>query len=86
MLACLYNREAFSSPGKGSWDRIVHVANSLLAELYADRQLADAFKRPVILVFPGIGDLLLKRAFAFSLYTTRIGPTTSLLGGRSTLV
>lgn len=37
-----------------------------MAELCADRQLADAFKRPIIFVCHGFGGLLVKRALAFS--------------------
>ncbi|MCJ1391776.1 hypothetical protein MMC18_004641 [Xylographa bjoerkii] len=61
-----YNAEAFSSPGDGSADRILPFANSLVAELCADRQLADASKRPIVFVCHGFGGLLVKRALAFS--------------------
>ena len=61
-----YDAEAFLSPGDGSADRILPFANSLVAELCADRQLADAFKRPIIFVCHGFGGLLVKRALAFS--------------------
>jgi hypothetical protein len=66
VLAYNYNSEALSSPGDGSADRILPFANSLVAELCADRQLADAFKRPIIFVCHGFGGLLVKRALAFS--------------------
>jgi Tetratricopeptide repeat len=66
VLAYHYDAEAFSSPGEGSADRILPFANSLVAELCADRQLADAFKRPIIFVCHGFGGLLVKRALAFS--------------------
>jgi hypothetical protein len=66
ILVYHYNAEAFSSPGDGSADRILPFANSLVAELCADRQLADAFKRPIIFVCHGFGGLLVKRALAFS--------------------
>ena len=61
-----YNAEAFSSPGEMSADRILPLANSFVAELCADRQLVDAFKRPIIFVCHGFGGLLVKRALAFS--------------------
>lgn len=66
VLAYCYNAEVFSSPGEGSADRILPFANSLVAELCADRQLADGFKRPIIFVCHGFGGLLVKRALAFS--------------------
>jgi tetratricopeptide (TPR) repeat protein len=61
-----YDAEAFSSPGEGSADRILPFASSLVAELCADRQLADAFKRPIVFVCHGFGGILVKRALAFS--------------------
>ena len=66
MLVYHYNGDAFSSPGDGSADRILPFANSLVAELCADRQLAEAFNRPIIFVCHGFGGLLVKRALAFS--------------------
>ncbi|KAK0515736.1 hypothetical protein JMJ35_001770 [Cladonia borealis] len=66
-----YNAEIVSSPGEGSADRILPFANSLVAELCADRQLVDAFKRPIIFLCHGFGGLLVKRALAFS--STRRG-------------
>ncbi|MCJ1384063.1 hypothetical protein MMC17_007179 [Xylographa soralifera] len=61
-----YNAEAFSSLGNSSADRILPFANSLVAELCADRQLVGASKRPIIFVCHGFGGLLVKRALAFS--------------------
>ena len=68
VLAYQYNGEAFSSlrGGGGFADRILPFANSLVAELCADRQLGDALKRPIIFVCHGFGGLLVKRALAFS--------------------
>ena len=66
VLVYHYNTEAFSSPGNGSADRILPFANGLVAELCADRQLAHAFKRPIVFVCHGFGGLLVKRALAFS--------------------
>ena len=66
MLVYNYNAETFSSPGEGSADRILPYANSLVAELCADRQLGNSFKRPIIFVCHGFGGLLVKRALAFS--------------------
>ena len=61
-----YNAEVVSSPGEGSADRILPFANSLVAELCADRQLVDALRRPIIFLCHGFGGLLVKRALAFS--------------------
>lgn len=61
-----YNTEGFLSPDEVSADRILPFANSLVAELCADRQLVDAFKRPIIFVCHGFGGLLVKRALVFS--------------------
>ena len=61
-----YDAEALLSPSDGSADRILPFATNLVAELCADRELADAFKRPIIFVCHGFGGLLVKRALAFS--------------------
>ena len=61
-----YKAEALASPGKGTADRILPHATSLIAELCADRQLANAFERPIIFICHGLGGLLVKRALAFS--------------------
>ena len=66
VLVYQYDAEAFSSPGDGSADRILPFANSLVAELYADRHFADALKRPIIFICHGFGGLLVKRALALS--------------------
>lgn len=66
VLVYHYDAEAFSSPSEASADRILPFANSLVAELCADRQLVNAFKRPIIFVCHGFGGLLVKRALAFS--------------------
>lgn len=61
-----YNAEPFTSPGVGSTKSILAHANNLVAELCADRQLANAFDRPIIFVCHGFGGLLAKRALAYS--------------------
>ena len=61
-----YKSEALTSPGETSADRILPHATTLLAELCADREESDAFRRPIIFVCHGLGGLLLKRALALS--------------------
>lgn len=66
MLLYSYKAKALASPGEGSADRILPYATSLVAELFADRQLANAYDRPIIFVCHGLGGLLVKRALASS--------------------
>lgn len=66
VLLYQYNVEAFLSPAEEPADRILPLANSLVAELCADRLLGDAFKRPIIFICHGFGGLLVKRALVFS--------------------
>ncbi|KAF2280401.1 uncharacterized protein EI97DRAFT_430135 [Westerdykella ornata] len=61
-----YNSEAFTSPGACSSNPLLTQATSLVAELCADRELEDAFDRPIIFVCHGFGGLLAKRALAYS--------------------
>ena len=61
-----YQGAALTSPGDGQADRILPHATSLIAELCADRQLVNAFQRPIIFVCHGLGGILIKRALAFS--------------------
>ncbi|KAH8725092.1 hypothetical protein GQ44DRAFT_772490 [Phaeosphaeriaceae sp. PMI808] len=66
ILVYSYKAEAFTSPGIGSTKSILNHANNLVAELCADRQLENAFDRPIIFICHGFGGLLLKRALAYS--------------------
>jgi hypothetical protein len=66
VLLFSYKAETLTSPGEGTTDRILAHATSLIAELCADRQLDDAFDRPIVFVCHGLGGLLLKRALAYS--------------------
>ncbi|KAF2186508.1 TPR-like protein [Zopfia rhizophila CBS 207.26] len=66
VLTYNYKAEALTSPGQGTADRILPHATSLVAELCADRQLNDAYDRPIIFICHGLGGLLAKRALAYS--------------------
>lgn len=66
VLIYSYKAEAFTSPGVGSTKSILAHANNLVAELCADRQLENAFDRPIIFICHGFGGLLVKRALAYS--------------------
>jgi hypothetical protein len=61
-----YKAEAQASSGEGSSDRILSHALTLVAELYATRDLSDAISRPIIFICHGLGGILVKRALAFS--------------------
>lgn len=61
-----YKAEILSTSGESSSDRILPHALTLIADLHADRQLADAISRPIIFICHGMGGILVKRALAFS--------------------
>ncbi|ORY14148.1 ribonuclease-like protein p/mrp subunit [Clohesyomyces aquaticus] len=52
--------------GKTSSDRILQHAQTLIAELVADRQLEDAAQRPIIFICHSLGGIIVKRALAYS--------------------
>lgn len=66
VLAYQYKPAALTSPGEGTTDRILAQAQTLVAELNADRELDNASRRPIIFVCHGIGGLLVKRALVHS--------------------
>ncbi|KAF2266736.1 TPR-like protein [Lojkania enalia] len=61
-----YNASALKSPGNDGADGILAQATTLVAELCADRELANATTRPIIFVCHGLGGLLAKRALVYS--------------------
>ncbi|KAJ4365587.1 hypothetical protein N0V83_008207 [Neocucurbitaria cava] len=65
-LVYSYKAEALTAPGLGSTDSILANATSLVAELCADRQLDNAFHRPIIFICHGFGGILAKRALSYS--------------------
>ncbi|KAF2252190.1 ribonuclease-like protein p/mrp subunit [Trematosphaeria pertusa] len=52
--------------GKTSSDRILQHAQTLVAELVADRELEDAAERPIIFICHSLGGIIVKRALAYS--------------------
>jgi hypothetical protein len=66
VLAYHYDTDDLLSPGRGNDDQLLGLAVTLVSDLVAERQHADASTRPLILVCHGFGGLLVKRALAFS--------------------
>ncbi|ORY14146.1 hypothetical protein BCR34DRAFT_240810 [Clohesyomyces aquaticus] len=66
VLIYSYRAESWTSPGEGTADCVVGHAHSLVAELCADRQLNNAYDRPIIFICHGVGGILVKRALAYS--------------------
>jgi len=52
--------------GKTSSDRILQHAQTLVAELLADRELEEATQRPIIFICHSLGGIIVKRALAYS--------------------
>ncbi|OAL44043.1 ribonuclease-like protein p/mrp subunit [Pyrenochaeta sp. DS3sAY3a] len=61
-----YNAAVAAILGKTSSDRILQNAQTLVAELVADRELEGASQRPIIFVCHSLGGIVVKRALAYS--------------------
>ncbi|MCJ1403613.1 hypothetical protein MMC11_006836 [Xylographa trunciseda] len=61
-----YNAMVTAVLGKTSSDRILQHAQTLVAELVADRELEDATQRPIIFICHSLGGIIVKRALAYS--------------------
>ncbi|OBT81273.1 hypothetical protein VE02_10108 [Pseudogymnoascus sp. 03VT05] len=62
-----YNANIYTLMGKTtSSDRILQHAQTLIAELHADRDLEDANERPIIFLCHSMGGIVVKRALAYS--------------------
>lgn len=62
-----YNASVTSRKGRGtSADRILQHAQTLVAQLHADRELEGASERPIIFVCHSLGGIVVKRALAYS--------------------
>ena len=61
-----YNASATSFYGERSADRIQQHAQTLIADLQADRSLEDCVKRPIIFICHGLGGIVVKKALAYS--------------------
>jgi len=61
-----YHANVLAVLGKTSSDRILQHAQTLIAELVADRELENATQRPIIFVCHSFGGIIVKRALAYS--------------------
>ncbi|RYN49977.1 hypothetical protein AA0118_g11220 [Alternaria tenuissima] len=66
ILSFGYNAAVTAFLGKTSSDRIMQHAQTLIAELVADRELEDAVQRPIIFLCHSLGGIIAKRALAYS--------------------
>ncbi len=61
-----YNADATTFFGDGSANRIMHHAQTLVAELEAVRALGNVRERPIVFVCHGLGGILVKKSLAYS--------------------
>ncbi|KAH6667985.1 hypothetical protein B0J14DRAFT_175839 [Halenospora varia] len=67
VLAWGYNANISSLTGRStSSDRVLQHAQTLIAQLHADRDLEDATDRPIIFLCHSLGGIIVKRALAYS--------------------
>ncbi|KUJ21853.1 uncharacterized protein LY89DRAFT_694338 [Mollisia scopiformis] len=61
-----YNANVTDFSGTTSSDRILQHAHTLIAQLWADRELENAAERPIIFLCHSLGGIIVKRALAYS--------------------
>lgn len=61
-----YDSDVSSASSSGSSERFLQHAQTLVAELDADRLVENATERPIIFICHGIGGILVKKALAYS--------------------